>query len=288
MTKPTVAGAEREQLRQECRTAYRELRAQSPSSKPTQDEFCKASGIPRSKLRKAYGTRAYAKLQEECGDDPNVWSTDSVPLDRIMEQYGSLVRSLKTDDGLPTSTHWVYENCEPTFGHLTRRFKWNEMPSAFLGWAADKSEWNDAVAVVSARMQDSQPDDDASRLDPDFESVIQLVEKWIPDRKRRSEEGYQVALRSFLEQKRYRVEEGAGDSDVDLAVNDKVGIELKKDPVLAEYDRCFGQIARHLNNYDYVLVVVLNATHQDRFREFESNVDKFYIAIGLNVVVIRK
>ena len=65
-------------------------------------------------------------------------------------------------------------------------------------------------------------------------------------------------------------------------------VELKKDPDLAEYDRLFGQIARHLQHQCKVVVMILEATRNDKFENFAELVDKYLNLNGNSVEIIKK
>ena len=90
-----------------------------------------------------------------------------------------------------------------------------------------------------------------------------------------------------MEAKSYQLTEESGDSLCDLVVNKTYVIELKKDPDSAEYDRLFGQLARHLQFYKTILVVICDAKRGDRYNLFLSLVDKFLNVEPYTVEVIR-
>ena len=86
---------------------------------------------------------------------------------------------------------------------------------------------------------------------------------------------------------KYELNEEFGESKCDLLVRREYSIEVKKDPDLAEYDRLFGQIARHLQHQCKVIVLILEATRRDKYDTFTSLVDKYLNADG-SVEVIKK
>jgi hypothetical protein len=50
---------------------------------------------------------------------------------------------------------------------------------------------------------------------------------------------------------------------------------VKKSPTLAEYDRLFGQIARHCDNYGQVIAVICDVNTGDAFADFNGRLDKW-------------
>jgi hypothetical protein len=79
-----------------------------------------------------------------------------------------------------------------------------------------------------------------------------------------------------------------GESKYDLLVRKKYAIEVKKDPDLGEYDRLFGQVARHLQHQCKVIVLILEATRNDKYENFTALVDKYLNVDENSVEVIKK
>jgi hypothetical protein len=73
-----------------------------------------------------------------------------------------------------------------------------------------------------------------------------------------------------------------------LLVQREFAIEVKKDPDLAEYDRLFGQVARHLQHQCKVVVLILEATRNDKFDTFTTLVDEYLNVNGNSVEIIKK
>ena len=71
-------------------------------------------------------------------------------------------------------------------------------------------------------------------------------------------------------------------------MNGKFAIEIKKDPKLAEYDRLFGQLARHLQHQLRVIALVLDAPGEDNFSNFSSLVDDYLNKDTRMVEIIKK
>jgi hypothetical protein len=84
------------------------------------------------------------------------------------------------------------------------------------------------------------------------------------------------------------MDEEFGESNVDLLVNGKHSIEIKKDPQLGEYDRLFGQLARHLQHQRNVIALIFDAPSEDKLSNFVSLVDKYLNREESFVEVIRK
>lgn len=115
-----------------------------------------------------------------------------------------------------------------------------------------------------------------------FEQVCDVLLKWSPAMRRSSEEAYKSELSNYLKQcgsvqiKKEAIREEKGDSLCDIAIGQNIGIELKKSPSLSDYDRCFGQIARHLQSFQRVAVVIFDVPRQEQFEDFCQLVDRYY------------
>ena len=79
-----------------------------------------------------------------------------------------------------------------------------------------------------------------------------------------------------------------GESKIDLLVRKEYAIEIKKDPDLGEYDRLFGQLARHLQNQCKVIVLILEATRKDKFDKFATLVDRYLNLEKNSIEVIKR
>lgn len=115
-----------------------------------------------------------------------------------------------------------------------------------------------------------------------FEQVCATLSKWSPARRRNSEEAYKSELSIYLKHsgsvqiRQETIREEKGDSLCDIAIGQDIGIEIKKSPSLSEYDRCFGQIARHLKSYQKVVVVIFDVPRQEQFEDFCRMIDQYY------------
>jgi hypothetical protein len=66
-----------------------------------------------------------------------------------------------------------------------------------------------------------------------------------------------------------------GESNFDLLVSKKYAIEIKKDPSLSEYDRMFGQLARHLQHQPKIIALIMDAPSEDKFGNFALLVNTY-------------
>ena len=254
---------------------------------PKVREFYAVEDVSRSRFTKTFGNNPYSKLQEECGDIPNKLVLEKTPTEDIYEQFGSITRQLGK---LPTQADWSYFDCKPTVSGIEKpphSIRWTELPSLFYDFAKSNSKWTDVIEII----KDAQPDLSKSQekpLNKEFEKCIAKIKDWKPQRKRFNEEGYKIELRAFLQNNNLPVEEEKGDSNIDLLINGVIAVELKKDPSTAEYDRLFGQIARHLTYYKFLIVVICDISNEDRYKQFLNTVDFVFSKIDVNLKIIGK
>lgn len=265
---------------------YKELKDQQGRS-PLAKEFYTFVGVHQRKLQLIYGDSPYSKLQAECGDHPNKLELERTPIDRIMRQYGDLAVELKK---LPSGPHWTQKGLKPTVEGLTvvpHLIKWSEMPSRFRDWLLEEKidgytevlEWIKDPVVKKTSLH---------TIDPAFAKFIVDLQNWSPARRRNSEESYKVELRMHLKSHGYSVNEEFGESDVDLLIDRKFAIETKKAPNISEYDRLFGQIARHLQHGEWVVAVIMDVPREDQYQNFLSLVDAYLNKDGKFVEVMKK
>lgn len=120
----------------------------------------------------------------------------------------------------------------------------------------------------------------------DFSSLISAIERWIPLRRYKNEEGYQVDLRNYLEHKfGYQVRQETGETMADIMVNNIFPIEVKKNPRLSGYDRLMGQLTRHHRAKGYAIAVICDVRRLEQFEDFKHNVSKHF---EKNVVIISR
>ena len=238
--------------------------------KPKYREFLKHVKIHKRQLEKNFGSNPFTKLQIECGDTPNRLVMERTPLNDILDSFGRITRKL---GNIPTQADWAHFDCKPTVSGIERpphNIKWSELPKHFMEFATNKSEWNDVVGILSKSIPSVFKKKTRNK---EFETVISKISEWQPQRKRISEEGYKIELRAFLEQQGFNVQEEKGESNIDLLVNNSIAVEMKKDPSLSEYDRLIGQMARHLMNYKFLIVVICNFSNKDKYNTFTNTVD---------------
>jgi hypothetical protein len=277
-----------EWTKERCIHKYNECKLSKNGVVPDYREFLKHAGIPKRQLIRLFGSSAFSRLQTAAGDDPNKLQLERTPLATIMEQYGSLVMEV---DHLPTSADWEHRGLKPSVEGLRKkphRLKWTELPAKFVEWVElnEVSGFERAVLLIKAseRWKASECEDD----DPGFVRLIRDIRHWTPARRRNSEGEYKIELRKHLESLKYGLNEEFGESKFDLLAQSAYAIEIKKDPDLGEYDRLFGQIARHLQHHLRVIVIILEATRGDRYDNFAVLVDKYFNVGETSVEIIKK
>jgi len=270
-----------------CIQKYKELKRTKNGGIPEYREFLKDAGIDKHNLNRLFGPSAYSKLQEEAGDTPNRLQLERTPYATIMQRYGNLVMEVEE---LPSYAAWDTRGLRPTEAGLRRKphnIKWSDLPTKFAEWVTANSVpgFEKALEIIakSGRAAANGPKDS----DIGFSKLINAVRSWTPARRRNSEAEYKIELRSHLGSLGHKLNEEYGESQVDLLVDKEYAIELKKDPDLAEYDRLFGQLARHLQHSRKVIVLILEATRRDKYDNFVLLVDR-YLNVGHNMVDVIK
>lgn len=269
-----------------CLQKYKECKLSKNGGIPQYDEFLKYAEINERTLSKLFGSAAYSKLQEAAGDTPNRLQMERTPIDMIMRQYGELVSELGV---APPYAEWDMRDLKPTRSGLNKihSLKWSDMPVRFVEWVQNNKieGFEGAVGVIASS---NQTVINRSRdRDEVFFRLIKDVRTWSPARRRNSEGEYKIELRKHLESLHYTLNEEYGESLYDLLIHKKYAIEIKKDPNLGDYDRLFGQLARHLQHQHKVIVLILEATQGDHYDNFTTLVDR-YLNVGENSVDIIK
>jgi len=274
--------------KEKCVQKYEECKLSKNGGIPESREFLKYAGIDRRQLERLFGTSAYSKLQNAAGDAPNKLQMERMPFATIMQQYGNLVMELSV---VPAYPEWDQRGLKPTKSGLRRKphnMKWSELPAKFMEWATINkvSGFDKAIEIIatSGLTGANKP----HNSDIDFSRLIKDVRVWTPARRRNSEAEYKIELRKHLESLSYELNEEYGESKYDLLVRRKYAIELKKDPDLTEYDRLFGQLARHLQHQCKVIVLILEATRNDKYDNFTALVDKYLNVDENSVEVIKR
>jgi len=244
-----------------CQQKYMEFK-EANSRLPLRDEFLRFAKISKRQLNELYGRDAFSKIQKDCGDEANKWGRERTPREKIMRQYGDLAKDLKE---LPRSSDWVHRKLRPSLSGLKEAphfIKWLDFPARFMEWVKEESAvgYEEVLGYIQNQADTSKAKLD--RVDAEFRRVIQDIRTWAPARRRNSEEGYKVELRAHLKSLGYSLNEESGESNVDLLVNNRHAIETKKDPLLADYDRLFGQLARHLQHHQNVIACIFDVPRE--------------------------
>lgn len=253
-----------------CKARYVEQKA-TLGRKPTAVEYYSGSGIPEGRLVRLFGPSPFSKLQADCGDTPNKLKMTRTSLNEIMSQYGDLALELQH---LPTVPEWSHKGCRPARSGLRKEphnLLWSQMPAKFKQWVeSGKREQYESIRHLLPKLE-AEPTKDA-RV-PELEKLLTDIRRWSPARRRNTEESYKVELRKHLESCGHKLNEEFGESKTDLVVGRRFAIETKKGPLLADYDRLFGQIARHLQNHSEVIVVIFDVPREDQLETFNELVD---------------
>ena len=268
---------------------YNELKSGNDGVPLKYREFLEASGINKRALVKLFGANAYTKLQELAGDTPNKLNLKRTPLETIMITYGDLATEvISTEQRLPTASHWAGKDLRPTESGLNNvhKIKWSEFPSKFHKYCTGdntlKSKYADLLKFIETSNIVEPKNKSSHSKNRLLSNVYTDILEWSPALRRNSEEAYKSELSHFLKQVKYLQKKGVdireekSDSRCDIAIDNKIGIEIKKSPSLSEYDRCFGQIARHLKNYKFVIVVIFDVPRQEQFEDFIQLVEKYF------------
>jgi hypothetical protein len=119
----------------------------------------------------------------------------------------------------------------------------------------------------------------------DFDKVVDLVHDWIPNEDYGHENDFQKELQNFLEeqlnekqkdsfglgsQQNYEVSRERGTSRADIAVNDEIGIEMKRDFSNSQEKKLKGQIEDQLDNYNFVIVCACGIKDKDGWNRLKN------------------
>ena len=205
-----------------------------------------------------------------------------------MFDYGELAKDVLASEGrLPVASEWAHRGLRPTESGLNKAHKipWSAFPARFSAFCASDPEFaepfNDVLQFIEGRDADNR----SHREDPLealADQVCADIRGWSPAIRRNNEEAYKSELSLYLRNSStikaagLEVREERGDSQCDIALGSKVALELKKAPTQSDYDRCFGQIARHLQHYDRVIAVIFDVPSRDRFEDFSRLVDQYF------------
>ncbi|MEE9173628.1 MAG: SAP domain-containing protein [Thermoplasmata archaeon] len=109
-----------------------------------------------------------------------------------------------------------------------------------------------------------------------FLGLNQSIEGWTPLKRHRTEEGYQMDLRQYLQYEcgyQCRLE---GVEMADIVVEDKFPVELKKNPTQAEYDRLLGQLTRMHRAKNFAVGVICDVRRLEIFLDFKQQIDRIF------------
>lgn len=266
-------------------TIYNDLKSKNHGLPLKYRDFLKASGINKRVLVQVFGAEAYTKLQKLSGDTPNRLILEKTSLDKIMRAYGDIATEvIGAENKLPTAAHWAGKDLRPTESGLskTHKIKWSEFPRKFYEYCAANSTLKAQYKNVLKFIEPSNIVKTQNSQHKLLNNVYSEILKWSPALRRSSEEAYKSELSLFLKQvkalqkKGLDIREEKGDSRCDIAIGTQIGIEIKKSPSLSEYDRCFGQIARHLKCYEFVIVTIFDVPKQDQFEDFSQLVEMYF------------
>jgi len=120
-------------------------------------------------------------------------------------------------------------------------------------------------------------------FDTTFEDVIKIIESWKPKRGHKREAHYRDDLLEYLRtelnktspydfgpRKKRVVQKETGPAVVDIAVEGKIGIELKYNLNTAQGVRdLFGQIETYSRTYRDIIVCFCGKINEDKINDFE-------------------
>lgn len=266
---------------------YNELKNEKGKT-PGAKEFCKYAGIHGRKLIEIYGEDAFSKLQIDCGDDASKLHLIRTPLEKIMRQYGDLAMELGK---LPSSSNWIHKKLRPTVSGLEKQphfIKWSEFPEKFTNWVESNgiTEYEKVLELIN----DSAVNINSikNKTDDVFVKIINDIRNWSPAIRRNSEGEYKIELRKHLESLGHILNEEYGESKFDLLIEKKYAVEIKKSPNLGEYDRLFGQLARHLQHQKNVIALIMDVPREDNYTNFVELVDEYLSKDQKLIEVIKK
>jgi len=120
----------------------------------------------------------------------------------------------------------------------------------------------------------------------DFSELVSAIERWIPLKRHRNEEGYQLDLRTYLQYKcGYHVRLEAGETLADILVDNRFPIEVKKNPTQPQYDMLLGQLTRDYRAKGSAIAVVCDVRRLEKFQDFKYNALKSF---ERNIAIISK
>lgn len=128
-----------------------------------------------------------------------------------------------------------------------------------------------------------------------FQEVVDLVRDWIPSKAHGHERKFQKELQDFLDERLNAsngdglgmgrqgddvVSREHGKSKADIAVNDAIGIEMKRDLSNSQTKTLRGQIESYLDNYNFVIVCACGIKDKDGWRELKNKYEGVQGGLG--------
>ena len=116
--------------------------------KPSQNEFESQANITRYALGKFFGSNAFNKLVQECGDESVNFHKERTDLTEILAKYGNLAREVRR---IPFITDWTFHNLKPDQSSIRKvhEIKWSDLGNLFYQFAQGKSEWSDIIHLFT-------------------------------------------------------------------------------------------------------------------------------------------
>lgn len=121
-----------------------------------------------------------------------------------------------------------------------------------------------------------------------YNDVLNIIKDWKPEDTYSNENGFRDDLCSFLRDelkgsgnslmgsggKRVSVKKESGRGLCDIAIDESVGIELKKDlRKKAQVDRLTGQIIRYKKAYDHIIIVLVGDGYPDADEDLRDMIE---------------
>jgi hypothetical protein len=129
-----------------------------------------------------------------------------------------------------------------------------------------------------------------------FGDAVNLIEKWRPKQKYSNENRYRDDLANFLRKEfkerqdsflfgsgeRVSIKKEAGRGLCDIAINEQIGIELKKDlSKKKQVDRLMGQLIDYKKAYEDIIIVLVGKTNKDALELLRDKVSELNKESGI-------
>jgi hypothetical protein len=111
-----------------------------------------------------------------------------------------------------------------------------------------------------------------SRTYSSFEAVVRDIEGWSPTINHNSLDGYRDDLNPWLWSRGHHTSIRKGDTTVDVLVDNEFPIMIIIEPKLSDFHRAFGQIHRHLEKFQSVILVICRPKQDGELEFFEERV----------------